>query len=132
LSTTAGFHVPVIPSMEVEGNIGAAAPAQIVCELPKLNVGVTFGLTVTESVVVTAHCPAAGVNVYTADAVLLTVAGFQVPVMLLLDVAGRAGVASPSHIVTAVPKSNEGVSLGVTVTYIVLLLAQAPADGVNV
>ncbi len=38
-------------------------PAQIVRVVPKLNVGVMFGLTVTVNVVVVAHWPAAGENV---------------------------------------------------------------------
>jgi hypothetical protein len=46
---------------------GAPLPEQIVMLIPKLNVGVMFGLTVTVNVVVTAHCPAVGVNVYTAE-----------------------------------------------------------------
>ena len=49
--------------MEVEGRVGTAAPAHIVSEIPKLNEGVMFGLTVTLNVAGKAHCPAAGVNV---------------------------------------------------------------------
>ena len=42
-------------------------PAHTVEEVPKLNVGVIFGLTVTVNVVVVAHNPAVGVNVYTPE-----------------------------------------------------------------
>ena len=63
LLTTDGFHVPVIPLSDVVGNIGTVPPEQIVNVVPKLNVGVTFGVTVTVNVVVVAHCPAVGVNV---------------------------------------------------------------------
>lgn len=64
MSTDAGFHVPVIPFVEVVTRVGTAVPWQIVALVPKLNVGVIVaGLTVTSSVVVVAHCPAAGVNV---------------------------------------------------------------------
>ena len=63
LSTTDGLHVPVMPLSDVVGNVGTEPPAHIVREVPKLNVGVTFGLTVTVNVVGLAHCPAAGVNV---------------------------------------------------------------------
>jgi hypothetical protein len=45
-------------------------------------------------VVVVAHCPAVGVNVYVVVAVLL-IAGDHVPVMLLLDVVGKAGIEVP-------------------------------------
>ena len=63
MSTVEGFHVPVIPFVEVVGRAGTVPLPQIVRLLPKLNAGVTFGLTVTLNVVVVAHCPAVGVNV---------------------------------------------------------------------
>ena len=58
-----GLHVPVIPLVDVVGNTGAFPPSQIVNVVPKLNVGVMFGLTVTVNVWVVAHKPAVGVNV---------------------------------------------------------------------
>ena len=63
LLTTDGLHVPVIPLLDVVGNNGTVPPEQIVSVVPKLNVGVTIGLTVTVKVVVVAHNPAVGVNV---------------------------------------------------------------------
>jgi hypothetical protein len=45
------------------GSKGTDAPAQIVSEFPKLNVGIILGFTVTLNVVAVAHCPAVGVNV---------------------------------------------------------------------
>ena len=63
---------------------------------------------------------------------MLTVAGFQVPVIPLLDVAGKAGTASPLHIVREVPNVNTGVVFGVTVTVNVVVTAQYPAAGVKV
>jgi hypothetical protein len=57
----AGAQVPVIPLLEVVGNADKVAPEQT--GAIALNVGVTIGLTVILSVVVVAHCPAAGVNV---------------------------------------------------------------------
>ena len=48
---------------DVVGNAGTVAPLQMVKEVPKLNVGVMFGLTVTLKLAVVAHCPAPGVNV---------------------------------------------------------------------
>ena len=50
-----GLHVPAIPLPEVVGNVGTTPPAQIVELVPKLNVGVIFGLTVTVNVVGFAH-----------------------------------------------------------------------------
>ena len=60
---TAWLQLPVIPFMEVVGKPGTAAPAQIDKLVPKLNVGVMFGVTVSVNDVVVAHWPAVGVNV---------------------------------------------------------------------
>jgi hypothetical protein len=57
----AGDHEPVYPSSEVVGKAFSVPPEQIAATA--LNVGVVFGVTVTVSVVVVAHCPAVGVNV---------------------------------------------------------------------
>lgn len=65
MSTDAGLHVPVIPLVDVAGKEGTVPLAQIVNDVPKLNAGVIFGLTVTVNVVGNAHNPAIGVNVYT-------------------------------------------------------------------
>ena len=51
----------MIPLDEVVGKTGAGDPGQIAGI--EANVGVICGLTVTVSVAVVAHCPAAGVNV---------------------------------------------------------------------
>jgi hypothetical protein len=56
-----GDHVPEMPLFDGDGSGANVAPAQIGDTAVK--VGVTFGVTVTVNVVVTAHCPAAGVNV---------------------------------------------------------------------
>ena len=63
----AGLHVPVMPFVDVVGNVGTDPPAQIVKLVPKLNVGVMFGLTVTVNVYGNAHKPAVGVNVYVPE-----------------------------------------------------------------
>ena len=95
LLTTAGDHVPVIPLFDVNGSTGATEPSHIAAI--GLNVGVTFGVTVTSNVVGIAHLPAVGVKVYVPLAVLLTTAGDQVPVMPLLDIAGNAGATEFKH-----------------------------------
>ena len=61
LSTVAGDHVPVIPSLEVEGSVGAGEPAQNAGIWVK--VGVAGGPTVTVMVAVVAQTPVFGVNV---------------------------------------------------------------------
>jgi hypothetical protein len=61
LLTTAGFQVPVIPFIEVVGNIGAVAPLQI--GAMAVNVGVIIGFTVTVIVGDVAHWPVAGTKV---------------------------------------------------------------------
>ena len=58
-----GLQLPVMPLSEVAGNAGTVPPEHMVRLVPKLNVGVTFGITVTLKLVTTAHCPADGVNV---------------------------------------------------------------------
>ena len=56
--------------------------------------------------------------------------GDQVPVILLLDVVGRAASVAPEHIgATAV---NVGVTIGLTVMVNVVVFAHCPAVGVNV
>ena len=52
-----------MPSADVVGKTGAVWPAHIVKSVPKLKVGVTFGVTVTVYVAGFAHNPAVGVNV---------------------------------------------------------------------
>ncbi len=63
MSTIDGLQLPVILLVDVPGSVGTVPPAQMVSEVPKLNVGVILGLTVTVKVAVVAHCPAVGVNV---------------------------------------------------------------------
>jgi hypothetical protein len=128
LSTIAGLQVPVIASNDVVGNTGAGDPAQIAVNA--VNVGVTFGVTVCTIVVVKAHWPAVGVNVYVPVTVLSTIAGLQVPVITFVDVVGNTGAAAPLHI--AVNAVNVGVTFGVTVCTIVVVKAHWPAAGVNV
>ena len=55
MSTTAGLHTPVTPFADVAGNTGAELPEQIVSDVPKLNVGVRIGFTVTVNVAGNAH-----------------------------------------------------------------------------
>ena len=57
----AGAHVPLIPFVDVVGSAARASPEQIAAT--GLNVGIVLLLTDIVSVVVTAHCPAVGVNV---------------------------------------------------------------------
>ena len=52
-----------MPFVDVVGNVGTVAPAQIVDDVPKLNAGVTRGLTTTFLVTAIPHCPAAGVKI---------------------------------------------------------------------
>ena len=63
---------------------------------------------------------------------MLTDAGLQVPAIPLSDVVGKAGTVPSAQIVSDVPKSNEGVRLGLTVTVKVIVVAQIPASGVKV
>jgi len=113
--------------LDVVGNAASTAPEQIAAT--GVNVGVTFALTVIVNVVVVAHCPAVGVNVYVVVAVLFN-AGAQVPVIPLFDVVGNAVKISPEQI--AATGVNVGVILGFTVMVNVVVVAHRPAVGVNV
>ena len=53
--TVEGLHVPVIPFCDVVGRVGTRPPAQIDELVPKLNVGVAFGLTCTTNDADVAH-----------------------------------------------------------------------------
>ena len=55
MSTDEGLQVPVIPLSDELGNAGTVPPAQIVSAVPKLNVGVALGITVTFIVVGSPH-----------------------------------------------------------------------------
>ena len=89
----AGDHVPVIALFAVVGRVNVP-PLQIGATC--VNVGVMFGLIVTDIVAVVAHCPAVGVNVYVVVAVLL-IAGDHDPVNPFVAVVGSVN-APPLHI----------------------------------
>ncbi len=125
--SSAGAQVPVILLFDVVGKAERLPPEQI--GATAVNVGVTFGLTVIVKVVVVAHCPAVGVNVYVV-VVVLSSAGAQVPVILLFDVVGKADKLAPEQIGDIV--ENVGVMDGLTVIVKVVVLAQKLASGVNV
>jgi len=123
----AGLQVPIMPLVDVVGKAGIEDPAQY--GPAELKAGVIIGLTVIVSVVVTAHCPAEGVNVYVVVAVLL-IAGLQVPLMPFVEVVGRAGIEAPEQNGPAELKA--GVTTGLIVIVSVVVTAHCPADGVNV
>ena len=118
----------MIPSNEVDARTGAVAPLQI--GAIAVNVGVVFGITVTFKVVVVAHNPAVGVNVYVPLVVLSTVAGDHVPVIPSNEVDARTGAVAPLQI--GAIAVNVGVVFGVTVTFKVVVVAHNPAVGVKV
>ena len=97
LLTTAGLQVPVIPLVEVVGNTGAVEPTQNAGIAA--NVGVTWLVMVISIVVVVPHWLASGVKVYVVvpNAVVLIVAGLQLPVIRLLEVVGNTGAALLRH-----------------------------------
>jgi hypothetical protein len=132
LLTVDGLQLPDIPFNDVTGRAGTDPPEQTLIDVPKLNVGVVLDPTVTLNVVDVAHCPAVGVNVYTAEEVLLTVAGFQLPVIPSIEVEASTGTVPPEHTVNDVPYENVGVMFGFTVTVKVAVVAHWPAVAVNV
>src|SRR5215831_10535972 len=121
-----------MPLVDVVGNAGTVAPAQADTEVPKLNVGVTFGFTRTVNVCVVAHWPAVGVNEYTPGFWLSTTDGVHIPVIPLVDVVGNVGTVPPAQIVSKIPKLNVGVTFVFIVVVNVAFVAHCPAVGVNV
>ena len=96
------------------------------------NVGIMLFVISTVIVMVEAHCPSSGVNVYCrlpVDEVLMA-DGSQVPRMPLLDISGRSGGVLPWH--SGPIWSNVGVMLFVISTVIVTGEAHCPSSGVNV
>ena len=116
-----------MPLFDVDGKAATAEPQQI--GATGVNVGITFTLTVMVNVVVVAHWPAVGVNVYVVVAVLFN-AGAQVPVIPLLDVVGNAANAAPEQI--AATEVKVGVTTAFTIIVNVAVVAHWPAVGVNV
>jgi hypothetical protein len=108
--------------------IGAVAPLQIGAIVAKP--GVIFGFNVIVILVGTTQMPDVGVNVYTLVVVLSTVAGFQVPVIPLIEVVGSIGGTAPLQIEVAIV--NVGVIIGFTVTVIVGEVAHCPVLGTKV
>ena len=124
----AGLQVPVKPLVEELGKTGAVALAQIAGIA--LKVGMIFGLTTTVILVVlVAHCPVVGVNVYVVVAVLF-IAGDQVPVTPFDEVVGKFAKVSPEQIVK-IAGMKEAVS-GFIFILIVLPVAHCPILGEKV
>jgi hypothetical protein len=80
-------------------------------------------------VVIEAHCPAAGVNVYVVVAALFK-AGVHIPEYPLFEVLGSGVIVPPMH--TGATAVKVGVILGLIVIVNVVVLAHCPAIGVKV
>ena len=117
----------MIPLFDVVGSTGATEPEQIAATV--VNVGVTFALTVIVSVVVVAHWPTAGVNVYVVVAVLSN-AGDQVPAIPLFDVVGNGDNTAPEQI--AAIAVNVGVTAASTVIDVVAVTPGQPPAAATV
>jgi len=86
-------HVPVIPLLDVEDNIGAVAFWQSgeIC----VNCGVEELFTTTLIVAFDAHCPDVGVKVYVViPAVDVLIGADHVPAIPLLDVVAKVGAVA--------------------------------------
>jgi hypothetical protein len=127
----AGFHVPAIPSFDVNGSAGGVEFWQ--SGPMALNVGVTVPTMVMFKETCGAQLPAVGVNIYVAvpGTVVLMLAGLHVPVIPSFDTSGSAAaVAFWQYEMATVGK------VGMTVATMVMFkeagVAQLPTDGVNV
>jgi hypothetical protein len=128
----AGDQVPVIPSEDINGNVGGLllrhnGPIG-------LKFGVRFGLTKISIVKIEAHSEISGVNVYIVvpEVVVFMIFGDQVPVIggVLLELFGNGGGIIPWQRVDIGVK--EGSISGVIVIDIVVVIAHWLASGVNV
>jgi len=86
-------------------------------------------LTTIVIVVLVAHNPAVGVNVYVVVVVLL-IAGDQVPVIPFVEAVGKAGITSPEQYGPTAAKV--GVTFGLIVIVKFCVVAHSPAVGANV
>ena len=132
LLTIAGFQVPVIPFDDALGKVTTPSPSQIVTLAPKVKEGVIFGFTVTVNVVPVTHPLEVAVNTYVPELLGSTTAGFQVPVMPLVDVLGNAGTVPFSQIVSDVPNAKAAITFGITTMFTVTGMPQVPAAGVKI
>ena len=117
----AGDQVPEMLLVDVVGNAAINAPLQN--GPTEAKVGVAFGVIAMVNVVLVAHWPVAGVNVYRVVEVLL-IAGFHVPVIPLMDVVGSAGIDAPLQLGPTV--ENEGVIVGFTTKFTVVCVDVQP------
>jgi len=124
-----GDHVPLIPLFEVIGREAKGTPVQIGETGVKIGT-VLFGFIIIVRVVLTAHCPVTGVNVYVVVIVLHN-AGDHVPLIPLFDITGSAASVPPEQIGETGVKVGI-VLFGVTVIVNVVVAAHCPAAGVNV
>ena len=132
LLTIAGLQVPVIPFDDVLGNVTTPSPSQIVALAPKVKEGVIFGLTVTVNVVPVTHPLEVAVNIYVPELLGSTTAGFQVPVIPLVDVVGNTGTVPLSQIESDVPNEKVATTFGITTMLTVTGKPQVPAAGVKI
>jgi hypothetical protein len=88
-----------------------------------LVVDVEVGLTVIINVVLVAHCPAAGVNVYVVVVVLFNT-GDHAPLMPFIDVVGNGASVPPEQ--TGATALNAGVSISFITTGVVAVTPGQP------
>ena len=122
--------MPLMPFSDVDGSCGAEAFTQ---NGPiGSNTGIIVLVTTILKVVLVAHWPGYGVNVYVlVPATLVSItAGLHVPVMLLLEMTGNEGAA---ELMQSGPIwLNDGVMTGLTIIVREAVLVQRPASGINV
>src|SRR5262245_26355495 len=106
-----------MPLLDTVGSTGTASPAQMLRLVPIEKMAGMTGLTFTVNVIGGAQGLEVGVNVYEPLALLLTVAGLQVPVIPLVEVTGNTGAGIPLHNIILVPKVKVGVITWFTVTF---------------
>ena len=130
---TIGAQVPLIAGIlvELKGKTGAVAPWQTFGMAA--NVGKILVVVTILKLAVVAHCPEAGVNVYTAvPATAVLTAGDHVPAIEvgLVELVGNTGAVEFKQ--TSDTALNVGTVGAIVVTVKVVVDAHCPAVGVNV
>ena len=125
--------MPLTPLVEVIGKVTGVASTQYSKVDAKLNSGVRFSCTVTETVILPSpitHSPAFGVKVYVfvPDTAVEISEGVHVPLTPLMEVVGKVIGIAPTQYSKVDAKLNSGVRFSCTVTVTALRALALPSQ----
>lgn len=88
-------HLMTAPGVAIKLDAGTTTLSSTV--ILDITASVGSGFVWNVKLVVSAHWPAAGVNIYFPFALLSTTAGLQLPLIPLVDAAGKTGTVEPTQ-----------------------------------